>query len=68
MLEEPIGVILLVTKAFDQVGVLYVIGGSFASSVHGVYRASNDVDLVADLAADDVGPFVDALFRIRGTT
>ena len=38
-----------VTKAFDQLSIQYYIGGSVASSIHGMARATMDVDIVADI-------------------
>ena len=38
-----------VTEAFDALGVRYYLGGSVASSAHGIARASLDADLVAAL-------------------
>lgn len=38
-----------VTEAFDALDVRYYLGGSVASSAHGIARASLDVDLVAAL-------------------
>ena len=52
MLPEQIEVTLLVTDALDAIGVVYAIGGSLASALHGVMRATLDADLVADLAAE----------------
>jgi hypothetical protein len=40
---------LIVTHLFDALDVLYVIGGSVASTAHGSVRTTLDVDLVADL-------------------
>jgi len=48
-----------------------LIGGSVASSLYGVARATLDVDLVADLSDADVEPFVTALadeYYIEGST
>lgn len=49
MLSEPVLVVVKVVRAFDELGIEYVVGGSLASSVYGVPRATQDVDLVADL-------------------
>jgi len=49
MLTEQIAVTLAVVDALDALGVVYAIGGSFASALHGVMRATMEVDLVADL-------------------
>lgn len=61
MLPEQIAVTMIVAEALEALGVLYAIGGSFASALHGVMRATMDVDLVADLHQEDVAPFVHAL-------
>jgi len=45
----------------DRLGVAYYVGGSIASSVHGIPRSTLDVDVVADLATKHVAPLVDAL-------
>ena len=61
MLPEQIAVTTLVTDALEVLNVLYAIGGSFASALHGVMRATMDVDLVADLRQEHVTPLVQAL-------
>lgn len=45
-------------ESLDALGVRFYIGGSLASSVHGVPRASIDADVVADLEAAHVTPLV----------
>lgn len=57
MLTEPIAVTLLVVEALEALDIPYFIGGSLASAVYGVVRATMDVDLVADLRMDHVNPF-----------
>jgi hypothetical protein len=52
---------LIVTRLLDALDVPYVIGGSVASTVHGLIRTTVDVDLVADLRPDNVTRFVAAL-------
>jgi len=47
--------------AFEELDVAYRVGGSVASSVFGVARATLDVDLVADLHAAHVHPLVERL-------
>jgi hypothetical protein len=61
ILSEPTAVTLLVTGILERLGVRYAIGGSLASSLHGVFRASVDADLVADLGLKHVEPFAGAL-------
>jgi hypothetical protein len=47
---DPVGVALLVARAFDRLGVAYFLGGSLASSLQGEPRSTNDIDFVVDLA------------------
>lgn len=50
-----------VVDALDALGVGFHIGGSVASSLHGVARATIDIDLVADLTLEHVHPLVASL-------
>jgi hypothetical protein len=61
MLAEPIAVTTMVTDTLDALGVTYAIGGSLASAVHGVMRATMDADLVADLRMEHVELLAQAL-------
>jgi len=60
VISEALRVTLAVIDAFVEIGVRYHLGGSFASSIHGVPRQTRDVDLVADLRTEHV----DALVRL----
>jgi hypothetical protein len=46
-----------VAEALEAQGIGYYVGGSVASSAHGVPRASLDVDLLAELRLEHVEPF-----------
>jgi hypothetical protein len=61
MLAEPIAVTIIVADALDALGVSYAIGGSLASALHGVMRATMDADLVADLRMEHAEPLAQAL-------
>jgi hypothetical protein len=50
-----------VARALEAAGAPFVVGGSLASSLQGIPRATFDVDLVAELAASEVDAFVRAL-------
>jgi len=50
-----------VLRVLSDLGVRHFVGGSIASSAHGVARASVDGDVVAELARAHVDPFVEAL-------
>ena len=58
---EAVRLTLLVTNVLDGLGVEHVVGGSLASSLLGVPRATNDVDIVASLRVEHVAQFVAAL-------
>lgn len=64
MTNEPVQATMLVIHALDQLEVPYVIGGSLASAVHGVMRATMDTDIVADLHMEHAQPLSDALSGI----
>jgi hypothetical protein len=53
--------LLPVVEALETLGVPYYVGGSVASSVTGVARATLDVDLVAALSVEHAEPFAAAL-------
>lgn len=61
MLAEPVRVALRVGRALDMLGVDWIVGGSVASSVHGIPRATQDVDLVAELRRGHAVPFAKSL-------
>lgn len=61
MLPEQIAVTMLVTDALEALEARYAIGGSFASAVHGVMRATMGADLVAELRREQVPLLVQAL-------
>ncbi|MDA1312920.1 MAG: hypothetical protein O2968_06265 [Acidobacteria bacterium] len=44
--------------ALDRHGIPYAVGGSLASSVHGVPRSTVDIDLVVEMKQTEVGDFV----------
>jgi hypothetical protein len=44
---EKLDVVLKVIAALDELGIPYLIGGSFASSLYGLSRSTNDADLLA---------------------
>jgi hypothetical protein len=61
--NEATRITLLVTQTLEQNGIPYAVGGSFASSLHGVMRSTLDVDIVADMKLEHIQPLVDALSR-----
>jgi hypothetical protein len=61
MLITELGLALDVGRHFDTLGVRWLVGGSVASSILGVPRATLDIDLVADLRGAHVTALHDAL-------
>lgn len=61
MLSEPLVVVARIAATFDALSVAYIVGGSLASSVYGIPRATQDVDLIAELELEHVERFTSAL-------
>ncbi len=60
-IPEPIAVTFQVVDVLESLHVTYLIGGSLASALYGVTRATMDADLVADLRPEHVEPLARAL-------
>jgi hypothetical protein len=63
MLITELGLAVDVGRHFDTLGVRWLVGGSVASSILGVPRATLDIDLVADLRGAHVTALYDALIN-----
>lgn len=50
----PLEVLLDFTRILDELGIQYVVVGSFASSARGFQRATRDVDILARIGLDQV--------------
>ena len=48
-------------EAFERLGITYYIGGSVSSSLHGLARRTQDVDVIADIRPGQVRSLVRAL-------
>ena len=57
----PIQVALRVADALEDCGLLYLVGGSLASSIGGEPRTTLDVDIVVAMTDADVDPLLVAL-------
>ncbi|MEW6184222.1 MAG: hypothetical protein AB1585_00620 [Thermodesulfobacteriota bacterium] len=71
LLAEPLQITTRLVQEFEKLGIPYLVGGSLASSLHGIPRATNDVDLVADIKQEHISSLVGALeaeFYIDGET
>jgi hypothetical protein len=60
-MELQVSVLSQIATALDQLGIPYVLVGSFASSIHGMYRATADIDILADIKTEQVRPLFEAL-------
>jgi hypothetical protein len=61
VLPEALEVTLQVAGVLERLDVTYFVGGSLASSLHGIPRATQDADLIAMLGRDHVEAFCGAL-------
>jgi len=52
---DVLDIALRVTGVLERQGIGYFLGGSLASSFQGGPRATNDIDLVVELAESQVG-------------
>jgi hypothetical protein len=50
-----------VVEAFEALGIAYCVGGSVASSAHGIPRSTIDIDLVAQLSVEHIRPLFERL-------
>lgn len=60
-LPESLRVLFLVLDALEELGLPYHLGGSFASSIHGIPRQTQDIDLVVEIDAGDAARLVSRL-------
>lgn len=63
MQDETSRITLLVAQTLERLGIPYAVGGSLASSLHGVMRSTLDVDIVADMKIEHIQPLVAALSK-----
>jgi len=61
MAIDQVDVMLLVAGVLERLGIPYCVCGSFVSSLHGEWRSTRDVDLLADIKGKHVKPFTEAL-------
>jgi hypothetical protein len=52
-MKSPLEVLLSVAEALDELKIPYLVVGSIASSMFGFSRATNDVDIVADIKIEN---------------
>lgn len=61
MQNEPVEVTLKVTRILEELGIPYLIGGSLASTLYGMVRTTQDSDIITEMKAEHIPPFVAAL-------
>jgi hypothetical protein len=60
-MDLPLSVLSQVTTSLEQQRITYALVGSFASSLHGMYRSTADIDILADIKTEQVRPLLEAL-------
>ncbi|HAA30067.1 MAG TPA: hypothetical protein DCE56_23260 [Cyanobacteria bacterium UBA8553] len=61
MLSDPITLALDVANILNALNIPYLVGGSVASGILGEVRATQDIDLVADLPREKVNELIEIL-------
>ena len=59
MYSDPILVVARLAEVFEELSIPYFVGGSLASSLYGIPRATNDVDFVAVVKLIHVRPLTE---------
>ncbi len=54
VLAEPVLVTQEIAQELDRLDIRYFVGGSLASSLHGVPRATQDADIIADIKNEHI--------------
>jgi hypothetical protein len=60
-MDLPLSVLSQVTATLKQQNISYVLVGSFASSIHGMYRSTADIDILADIHTEQIRPLFEVL-------
>ena len=61
MAADPVEVLMMVVAVLDRLQIPYLVGGSFASSIHGATRSTMDADIVALMTMDQGQQLANAL-------
>lgn len=59
--NSPLRAISDFVTLLDKLEISYLIGGSFASSVQGEYRTTNNIDFLCQIATEKIGSFLSGL-------
>jgi hypothetical protein len=57
----PVSVLAQIASILEELGIRYALIGSFASSLHGTYRTTADIDILADIKANQIHPLLERL-------
>src|SRR5262245_6843973 len=60
-MSDIVAVAHILAQTLERLGIVYWIGGSMASAIHGVPRLTQDVDFLAELKEEQVDDLVAAL-------
>jgi predicted nucleotidyltransferase len=60
-MDLPLSVLSQIAAILEKQGIRYVLVGSFASSIHGMFRSTADIDILADIHSEQVHPLFEAL-------
>jgi hypothetical protein len=58
-MHDPEEALLRLLEGLDRLDMPYMVGGTAASSVHGVWRATNDIDSVVLLTSERIDDFIE---------
>lgn len=61
MVSEPIRVAMQIATILEQLDISYLVGGSIASSFYGEPRATQDIDVVANVSPPHIDRLIAAL-------
>lgn len=61
ILGEPLQITKQIADVFQDLKIHYMIGGSLASSLHGIPRSTQDIDIVADIKPNKVKELINIL-------
>ena len=57
---EPLAILHRVTSKLEELGIPYMVGGSFASSFYGQARITHDADLIVSLQQEHIAGLIEA--------
>jgi hypothetical protein len=60
-MDLALTVLTQVSAVLAELDIRYVVVGSLASSLHGMYRSTADIDILADVKAEQVLPLLEVL-------